>query len=102
MGGELVPQDHATLSIASSAVLYGLIVYTVFHVAVRDGRFHAFRLKDHYERLVNSCRIIGIDTVGQDWSYDSFKADMRRLLEANQPTENVFVRASFHVDELLP
>jgi branched-chain amino acid aminotransferase len=102
MGGELVPSEQATLHVASSAVLYGLSVYTVFHVTVDNGQFRAFRLKDHYERLLNSCKIIGIDTVGKDWSYEMFERDMKSLLHANNPTKNVFVRASFHVDELLP
>ena len=29
MGGDIVPFENATLSVASSAVLYGLSVYTV-------------------------------------------------------------------------
>jgi branched-chain amino acid aminotransferase len=100
--GNLVPESDANLSVASSAVLYGLSVYTVFHVAVDGHTYRAFRLKDHYERLVNSCRIIGIDRLGNDWSYEKFEADMRELLHANNPERNVFVRASFHVSELLP
>jgi len=99
---QLVPKDEATLHVASSAVLYGLSVYTVFHVTVENGNYYAFRLKDHFKRLLDSCRIIGIDTFGQDWSYDAFEADMKELLQANSPTKNVFVRASFHVNELLP
>lgn len=100
--GNLVPERDANLSVASSAVLYGLSVYTVFHVAVENGTYRAFRLKDHYERLVNSCRIIWIDRLGEDWSYEKFEADMRELLNTNAPERNVFVRASFHVSELLP
>jgi branched-chain amino acid aminotransferase len=100
--GNLVPESDANLSVASSAVLYGLSVYTVFHVGVDGDTYRAFRLKDHYERLVNSCRIIGIDRLGDDWSYEKFEADMRELLRANKPERNVFVRASFHVSELLP
>lgn len=99
---QLVPSSEATLHVASSAVLYGLSVYTVFHVTVQDDKYYAFRLKDHFKRLIDSCRIIGIDTFGRDWSYEAFEADMKELLHANKPTQNVFVRASFHVNELLP
>jgi len=101
-GGRLVPDDEAVVHVASSAVLYGLSVYTVFHVTVNDGGYYAFRLKDHFKRLVDSCRIIGIDTFGKEWSYEEFEKDMKELLHANKPTENVFVRASFHVNEKLP
>lgn len=100
--GALVPSDQANLSIASSAVLYGLSVYTVFHVAVNSDGYYAFRLKDHYDRLVNSCKIIGIDSFSDDWSYDSFVKHMQQLVEANKPQTNVFIRASIHVNEILP
>jgi branched-chain amino acid aminotransferase len=100
--GTLVAESEATLHIASSAVLYGLSVYTVFHVAVNDGHYDVFRLKGHYKRLIDSCRIIGMDTYSQEWSYELFEAAMKELLHANAPTTNVFVRASFHVNEKLP
>ncbi len=100
--GKLVPEKEANLSIASSAVLYGLSVYTVFHVAIHDKEYFAFRIADHYQRLVDSCKIIGMDTFAEKWSFDVFESAMKKLLEANAPEENVFVRASFHVDEKLP
>lgn len=98
----VIEHSSAKVSVASSAVLYGLSVYTVFHVYVEDGEYYAFRLHEHYERLMRSCRIIGIDTFVGDWSYDTFVEAMSALLAANQPTTNVFVRASFHIDTELP
>jgi len=98
----LTDESSAKLSVASSAVLYGLSVYTVFHVSVEDSKYRAFRLKDHYQRLVNSCRIIGIDTFSKEWNFDSFQSAMSELIHANTPERNVFVRASFHVNEILP
>ena len=100
--GTLVEESEASLHVASSAVLYGLSVYTVFHVAVHDGEYYAFRLHDHYQRLVDSCKIIGIDTFAQQWTFSAFQAAMSELLASNKPNENVFVRVSFHVDEKLP
>jgi branched-chain amino acid aminotransferase len=99
----LIPSADATLSIASSAVLYGLSVYTVFHVANVDGDYYGFRLRDHYKRLKDSCKIIGIDTFSQEeLTYDAFLGAMKQLVHANTPSDNSFVRASFHVNELLP
>ncbi|MBP9667883.1 aminotransferase class IV [Candidatus Saccharibacteria bacterium] len=100
--GKLVPESEAQLSVASSAVLYGLSVYTVFHVAVKASNFYAFRLPDHYQRLLDSCKIIGIDAFDKEYSYNAFKKIMAKLVAANQPTENVFVRVSLHVDEKIP
>ena len=98
----LMPIADANLSIASAAVLYGLSVYTVFPVSVTAKGPAAFRLRDHYQRLVNSTRIIGIDTFESAWSFEKFVQVIRELIAANKPTQDVFVRATVHVEELVP
>ena len=99
----LIPVEQATLSITSAAVLYGLSVYTVFPVTVAlDGRAVAFRLADHYRRLTNSARIIGIDTFEPAWSEERFFEAVAELVCANSLAEDVFVRASVHVVAQLP
>lgn len=97
------PLDEAKLSIASSAVLYGLSVYTVFSVHIaKDGTRLAFRLHDHYQRLVNSAHIVGIDTFRASWPEERFLRVVSELIIANKVKEDVFVRATVHVDELAP
>lgn len=99
---KIIPINQANLSIAGSAVLYGLSVYTVFPVIyTKNGSLNAFRLKDHYNRLINSAKIIGIDTFEKNWSYDNFKTAVIELLQANSINETVFVRATIHVSELM-
>ena len=98
---KLVPIAEANLSIASSAVLYGLSIYTVFYVfPVKDG-YRAFRLIDHYNRLRSSAKIIGLQ-----WptglTYESFHRITKQLVEANAPKEPTFVRATIHADGLVP
>ena len=99
---KIIPITDAKLSIASSAVLYGLSVYTVFPVSITKAGTMAFRLPDHYRRLVNSARIIGIDTFEPNWTYEKFLKIVEEVVKANNLTENVFVRATIHVDELVP
>jgi branched-chain amino acid aminotransferase len=93
--------SDANLSIASSAVLYGLSVYTVFYVYPDEGTYRAFRLEDHYNRLCSSAKIIGLD-----WpthlGFEEFKKIMKDLIKVNNPQEPVFVRATLHADGLLP
>ena len=101
-GDRLVPIDDANLSVASSAVLYGLSIYTVFQISITKKGLAAFRLPDHYERLMNSARIIGIDTFEPAWGYKKFEQTVRELVKANAPAEDVFVRATVHVNELVP
>lgn len=96
----VVPLKDAHVSVASAAVLYGLSVYTVFPICTGEGGLLAFRLKDHWRRLVNSARIIGIDTF--DWDEERFMTAVRQTVAANDITEDVFVRATIHVTELVP
>lgn len=95
---EIIDSNNAKLSIASSAVLYGLSVYTVFPVMVNGKNKVAFRLKDHFQRLINSSRIIGIDTFEQNWNYKKFEAAVKQLISANTVTKDIYVRATVHVD----
>ena len=101
-GNKIVPIDKAQVSIASSAVLYGLSVYTVFPIVSINGDLHAFRLVDHYNRLVRSARIIGIDTFEQEWNFERFVKAVLKLASANKLSSHVFVRASVHVTDLVP
>jgi branched-chain amino acid aminotransferase len=83
-------------------VLYGLSVYTVFPVVLFDGKPHAFRLPEHFERLCNSAKLMGIDTFAAAWTYEQFVAAVYDLIAANTFDETVFVRATVHVDPLVP
>lgn len=101
-GNGLIPFKDANVSIASSAVLYGLSVYTVFAVNKTKNGMAAFRLSDHFNRLLDSCKIIGIDNFETQWSYQKFEKAVRALIAANDISEDVFVRASVHVNEIIP
>jgi len=139
-GNVIVPFDSANVSIASSAVLYGLSVYTVFPiivvgdevgdnngdgvgVGVGDGEgdgegggkgsnavdledthreLFAFRLHDHYIRLVNSAKIIGIDMFEKEWNFEKFTTAVKELIQANTINKLSFVRATIHVTDLVP
>jgi branched-chain amino acid aminotransferase len=61
----------------------------------------AFRIPDHFRRLVRSARIIGIDTFEQEWDEERFCDAVASLVAANDVQEDVFVRATVHVDALV-
>jgi branched-chain amino acid aminotransferase len=99
-GNKLVRSDEAKISIASSAVLYGLSVYTVFPVSISgNGERIGFRLEDHFQRLINSAKIIGIDTFEPNWTYDKFLAAIKELMQVNEINKDVYVRATVHVTD---
>ena len=99
---KLDDSNEAQLHVASSAVLYGLSVYTVFPVIKTDTWFFAFRLQEHVERLQNSAKLIGIECPPLCETLERFSTVVSETIKANNPWETVFVRATIHVDELVP
>lgn len=97
--GAIVPIADANLSIASSAVLYGLSVYTVFPVCKGDDGLYGFRLKEHAKRLTNSARIIGLET---EVTEEQLITAAQELMRVNVIDEDVFVRVTLHATDLVP
>ncbi len=110
-----VPFAAATVSIASSPVLYGLSVYTVFSVNWNEtaNKAYIFRLRDHYARLVNSARIMDFNTFAAAWPWERFEKTMLKLMRRNaggttgetRPSgaaqESLLDRATVFVDALI-
>jgi branched-chain amino acid aminotransferase len=98
-----VPFNEASLNVASAPVLYGLSIYTVFPVIWDDKKqsLFGFRLRDHFERLRNSAKIIGFEEFVRDWTYDRFLKMVQELIDHNDTTESVLVRVSVFADGIL-
>jgi branched-chain amino acid aminotransferase len=101
-GDRIVPTGEASLSVASSAVLYGLSVYTVLPAVKTDKGMALFRLEDHFARLVNSAKIIGIDTFEKQWDFARFRAAVKEVVKENGLQATAFIRATVHVADILP
>jgi len=98
-----VPFNEANVHIASSPVLYGLAVYTVFSLnwnAV-EKKLYAFRMADHYRRLCNSAKIMGFDSFEKKWPYAKFEKTMLELVQKNNIQEDALVRASIFIDAII-
>jgi branched-chain amino acid aminotransferase len=100
--GQIVDSAQANLHVASSAVLYGLSVYTVFPVNKIGDEYFVFRIKDHFTRLRNSAKLMGMELPEECQTMENFLEVVRNLVQANSPKESVFARATIHVDELVP
>jgi branched-chain amino acid aminotransferase len=98
-----MPFEMANLSIASAPVLYGLATYTVFPVFwnKKEKKAYIFRLPDHFNRLVNSCKIIALDGWALEWDYEKFQQMICELLQKNKIQVDSLVRVSIFVDDLL-
>ncbi len=98
-----IPFSEANLSIASSPVLYGLSIYTVFSVNYNEKtkKLYAFRLKDHFNRLIASSKIMDFNSFIKDWTYERFEKVVMELIEKNKISEDALVRVSVFVDEVV-
>ena len=98
-----VPFNEANLSIASSPVLYGLSVYTVFNAIWNEDKkeLNVFRLKDHHKRLCNSASIMDFENFEDKYTYEEFEKIMKELLHKNKVQENALVRVTLFIDELV-
>ena len=100
--GEFLPFADANVSIASSPMLYGLTIYTVFSAnwSPDHKQLYAFRLREHYERLCNSSRIMDFEDFAKRYSFEQFQDIMLELLRRNEVKEDALVRAMVFVDEI--
>ncbi len=97
-GDRLVNKSEAVLGVTSSAVLYGLSIYTVFYLSWSAKGYRAFRLADHWQRLSDSARIVGFNSFEKHWNYPKFEQAVKKLLAENQPKSDIFIRASVHLN----
>lgn len=100
---DFVPFGQANISIASSPVLYGLSVYTVFSLNWndQDKKLYIFRLKEHYNRLIQSARIMDFDSFEKDWNWEKFEKTMFELVRRNKVQEDTLVRVTVFIDEII-
>ncbi|MCA9354234.1 MAG: aminotransferase class IV [Candidatus Kaiserbacteria bacterium] len=102
INGKIVPLAEAHLSVASSAVLYGLSVYSVFFAKHTSEGMLCFRIPEHLIRLKQSARMIGLNGAEEYVVEDQFKAQIQALIEANKPTKDQFFRLTVHATSLAP
>ena len=104
--GEIVDGDKACLHVATSAVLYGLSVYTVFPINKVGEDLFIFRLEEHVKRLQNSAKLIGIELPEECKDLKTFLNLVKNLVKENDKEnkllQSIFVRATIHVDEMIP
>lgn len=100
---KFVPFSEANVSIASSSVLYGLTVYTVFSVNWNEEKqqLYIFRLKEHYQRLVNSAKIMDFHSFIEELTFEKFEKIMLELLRRNRVQEDVLIRVAVFIDEII-
>ncbi|MCA9359582.1 aminotransferase class IV [Candidatus Kaiserbacteria bacterium] len=96
MGNEIIETADAQVSIASSAVLYGLSVYSVFFGKYTPEGMLCFRIPEHLKRLRDSAKMIGLSNVEEELEKDLDIEKIKELIKLNEPKTNQFFRVTVH------
>ena len=95
--GEIVNVNDAKINILAPTAQFGLNVFEGIPCYWNDEekQLYAFRLDDHYNRLLRSARLIQINC---PYSKDDFQKALIDVIKANEYDENLSVRQTLFVD----
>ena len=95
--GEIVNVNDAKINILAPTAQFGLNVFEGIPCYWNDDekQLYAFRLDDHYDRLLRSARLIQINC---PYTKDDFKKALVDVVKANEYDENLSVRQTLFVD----
>ena len=95
--GEIVHVNDAKINILAPTSQFGLNVFEGIPCYWNDQakQLYAFRLDDHYNRLIQSARLIQIDC---QYSLSELKKALIDVVKANEYKENLSVRQTLFVD----
>lgn len=91
MNGKYLDEKEASLPIRTHAFLYGTSVFEGIRAYYNkeENQLYAFRVKEHYERLFNSCKIFHMDP---KYSIDEYLEITKEILKQNDYKTDVYIR----------
>ena len=97
LGGELLHVNDAKINVLSPTSQFGLNVFEGIPCYWNEaqGQLYAFRLKDHYDRLHKSARLLQIAC---PYSNEEMKKAFVDVIQANEYRENLSVRQTLFVE----
>lgn len=95
--GQIMNVNEAMVNVLSPSTQFGLNVFEGIPCYWNDERkqLYAFRLNDHYERLIRSAKLIQLDS---KFTKEDFKKALTDTVKANEYDENLSVRQTLFVD----
>ncbi len=95
--GDIVNVNDAKINILAPTAQFGLNVFEGIPCYWNDEekQLYAFRLDDHYDRLLRSARLIQINC---PYTKEDFKKALVDVVKANEYDENLSVRQTLFVD----
>lgn len=92
-GGKIIPFEDARISIANQSLQYGLTCFGGIRGYHVGGKNKIFRLYDHYLRLQDGLKLLGIQA---DFVWPEFQQLIRELVLRNAPSTDFYIRPFFH------
>ena len=91
MDGKYVPSDEAMIPVRTHAFLYGTSVFEGIrgYYNEQEDQIYAFRMKEHFQRLLNSCKIMHMDP---KHSLEEYMQITKDLLKKNNYHEDCYIR----------
>ena len=88
---EHIEADKASLPVRTHAFLYGTSVFEGIRAYYNkdENQLYAFRMKEHYERLHRSCKIMHMDPI---YTIDEMCDITKELLLKNAPKTDTYIR----------
>ena len=98
--GQIVPVERAQVSVMTHALHYGTAVFEGIRGNWNDeqGKLYVFRMKEHYDRLIQGCRMLLMDI---PYSADDLCEITVELLQSSGYKEDLYVRPLAYKSEEL-
>lgn len=87
--GQIQPLANANISIASNTLQYGTNTFCGIRGYFSDGKIRLFRLADHYQRFMNSSKIMGFNYY---IDFKDFESLLIELIKKNEIQEDFYIR----------
>ena len=96
--GRFVPLEEARISVMTHALHYGTACFEGIRAYwnEEDRQLYVFRLQEHYQRMLNSCKILRIQP---RLSLEQLEGITLEVLRRNGDREDVYVRPLFYKSE---
>lgn len=95
LNGEFVPAQDAVLPVRTHAFLYGTSVFEGIRAYYnqKQDKMYAFRMKEHFERMHNSCKIMFMDP---KYSIEEYCNITKELLVKNNYRTDAYIRPTVY------
>lgn len=95
LDGEYIEADKATIPVRTHAFLYGTGVFEGIrgYYNQEEDTVYVFRMKEHYERLLRSAKVMWMDS---PYTLEEYKQITIDLLKKNNYHQNVYIRPSLY------